>query len=202
MTTNCTGLRVLGLAGSPRRGGNSEALLDCALQGAHDAGAEVSKIVINDLDFSACQNCGFCSREGRCRLQDDMCRVYEALEAADHIILASPIYFATVSAQTKMMIDRCQPFWARKHVLKQSPGKIGRTGLFLCCGGFEKGQKLFDCAALPVRVWMHTIDVKPTNALFYPGVDPAGAIETHPTARDEALAAGRALVESGKMETG
>ena len=196
MTREGAILRVLGLAGSPRRGGNSEVLLDRALQGVRDAGAEVSKIVINDLDFSACQNCGFCSREGRCRIRDDMYRIYEALEAADHVVLASPIYFTSVSAQTKMMIDRCQPFWARKHVLKQPPGKPGRTGLFLCCGGFEKGRKFFDCAALLVRVWMLTLDVKPANALFYPGVDAAGAIHEHPTAVDEAREAGRALASS------
>jgi len=194
MTREGATLRVLGLAGSPRCGGNSEVLLDRALQGARDAGAQVSKIVINDLDFSACQNCGFCSREGRCRIRDEMYRIYEALEAADHVVLASPIYFTNVSAQTKMMIDRCQPFWVRKYVLKQPPRKPGRTGLFLCCGGFEKGRKFFDCAALLVRIWMLTLDVKLTNALFYPGVDAAGEINRHPVALDEAHAAGKAIV--------
>lgn len=202
MTQEGATLRVLGLAGSPRRGGNSEVLLDRALAGALDAGARASRIVINDLDFSACQSCGFCSREGRCRIRDDMSRVYEALEVADHIVLASPIYFTSVSAQTKMMIDRCQPYWVRKYVLKQPPRKPGRTGLFLCCGGFEKGRKFFDCACLLVRVWMLTLDVRLARALCYAGVDAPGEIKTHPTACDEAYAAGRAVVEGGATETG
>jgi len=194
MSDEGTGVEVLGLAGSPRRGGNSETLLDQAMEGARAAGARVRKIVLNELRFGPCQNCGFCSRQGVCRLNDDMRQVYEALDHADRIILASPIYFTNVSAQTKMMVDRCQPYWVRKYLLKQPALKTGRRGLFLCVGGFKKGRRFFACAQFLVRIWMLNLDVVLVNSLFQPGVDARGEIQKYPETLAAALAAGRSLV--------
>ena len=187
-------MEVVGLAGSPRRGGNSETLLDRALDGARGAGATVTKLIINELKFTPCQNCGFCSKMGRCRFRDDMVKVYEALDRADRVVLASPIYFTNVTAQTKMMVDRCQPYWARKYLLKKPPIKPGRQGLFLSVGGFAKGEKFFECAQYLVRIWMLNLDVTLAKGLFFAGVDGFGEIQRHPTALDDAAVAGKALV--------
>ena len=186
-------IEVLGLAGSPRRQGNSETLLDAALDGARTAGAAVNKIILNELKFSGCQNCGFCAKEGYCRIKDDMSIVYEALDRADRVILASPIYFTNVSAQAKMMVDRCQPYWARKYVLKLPPKKQNRSGAFLCLGGFKKGEKFFDCSRFLVEVWMINLDVKLAHALYTPGIDAFGEIKKHPDALEQALSIGKAL---------
>lgn len=188
-------MKVLGFAGSPRRGGNSETLLDAALDGAANDATDVQKIVLNELSFRPCQNCGYCSRKGVCRFDDDMGLVYDALDKADRIVLASPIFFATVSAQTKMMIDRCQPYWARKFLLERPSPKGRRKGLFLAVGGFERGRKFFQCARQVARVWLFNLDISLDESLFYAGVDDYGAIREHPTALDDARTAGRALVE-------
>jgi multimeric flavodoxin WrbA len=189
-----SGLEVLGIAGSPRRHGNSETLLDRALAGAESAGAKITKIVLNDLKIGPCQNCGYCTRTGHCRIDDDMRIVYEALDRADRIALASPIFFTSVTAQTKIMVDRCQPYWARKFVLKLPPVKTGRAGLFLSVGGFKQGEKFFDCARFLVNVWMINLDVKLADTLFCPGVDAFGAINERAECLETAYGKGKTLV--------
>lgn len=188
--------KILALAGSPRRHGNSENLLDAALAGVTEAdpSAEVQKIVLNELKFIPCQNCGFCTARGYCRFAegDDMKGIYEALEASDRFIIASPIYFASVSAQLKSMIDRCQAVWARKYLLKQKHSNADRRGLFLCCGGF-KHDRFYQCARQVLSAWCAVMDIKLTGELFYSSVDARGDIEKHPTALADAHRAGAQL---------
>ena len=107
-------MRVLGIAGSPRRGGNTDLLLAEVLKGAASLEAEVKTIILNDLKITPCQHCDACFEAGRCKYQDDMQMVYQELEQADRIVLASPLHFMGVTAQMKAMIDRCQALWARK----------------------------------------------------------------------------------------
>jgi len=103
---------ALGLVGSPIRGGNVDLLVDQVLAGAASQGARVEKVFLNDLTIRPCQSCGPGSHDvgshaGRCRIDDDMRQVHALLDAADILILGTPVYFDTVSAQTKLMIDRC-----------------------------------------------------------------------------------------------
>jgi hypothetical protein len=189
--------KVLAFAGSPRRGGNSEKLLDSALAGVAAAapGAAITKIVLNELKFAPCQNCGFCSATGYCQFAgDDMKGIYEALDASDRFVIASPIYFASVSAQIKMMIDRCQAIWARKYLLKRPHANPDRKALFLCCGGF-KHDRFYQCARQVIVAWSVVLDIRLTGELFYPSIDARGDIEKHPTALADALAAGRELMK-------
>src|SRR3989338_242360 len=128
-------MNVLGISSSPRKGGNSDVLLDEALAGASSAGATVAKIVLNDLTFRPCQECGGCDTTGICVVRDDMGGVYEKFAEADIVILASPIFFGSLSAQLKMMIDRFQCAWVKKYLLKKrvtKPGKRKKKGIFLC----------------------------------------------------------------------
>ena len=189
--------RVLGIAGSPRRRGNSEMLLDRVFEGIASAApdAAVQKIVLNELQFRPCQNCGFCNRTGYCRFakSDDMNQIYEALDASDRFVIASPIYFANVSAQLKAMIDRCQAIWARKYLLKRKHANPDRKALFLCCGGF-KHNRFFRCARQVVAAWSVVMDIHLSADLFYPSIDARGDIAKHPTALDDAFAAGKQLI--------
>lgn len=188
---------IAAFAGSPRRDGNSESLLDAALDGIReaDSGALIHKVVLNELVIKPCQNCGFCSRTGYCRFasSDDMKGIYELLERCDRFIVASPIYFATVSAQTKIMFDRCQALWARKYLLKQRHANPDRRGLFLCCGGF-KHDRFYKCAREVMSAWCVVLDIRMTGELFFSSIDEKGAIQAHPTALAEARAAGAALM--------
>lgn len=191
---------VLAIAGSPRRGGNSEQLLDRALAGAAEAdpAARVRKIVLNELEIRPCRSCGYCSGTGTCRFaQDDAMRdIYPALERADRFLIASPVYFGNVPAQLKAMIDRCQAVWARKYLLHRSHDNADRKALFLCCGGF-KHDRFFRCARRVILAWCTVMDIQLIADRFYPAIDAMGDIAGHPSALREAFDAGRTLLTDG-----
>jgi multimeric flavodoxin WrbA len=106
--------RVLTLLGSPRKKGNSASLASAATRGAESAGAEVETVYLNGLKISACQGCGSCRKAGRpgCVQDDDMQVLYPKIAAADGFIIASPVYWFTMSAQTKLFMDRWYMFGA------------------------------------------------------------------------------------------
>jgi multimeric flavodoxin WrbA len=189
-------MKVLGICGSPRRGGNTELLLDRALEGATSAGAEVEKVILNELNFSPCQECGDCDETGECTTQDDMQALYQKLEEADGIILASPIFFGSLSAQTKMMIDRFQCWWAAKYLLKKprAEKRESRRGIFICVGGMKR-EDFFQAAVKLVKIWFTNINVVYEGDLFYPGIDEKGVILGHLTALKDAFAVGKDLAK-------
>ncbi len=189
-------MRVLGIAGSPRRGGNTDLLLAEVLKGAASRGAEVKTIVLNDLDITPCQHCDACQKKGECRIRDDMRMVYRQLEQADRLVLASPIHFMAVTAQMKAMIDRCQALWARKYVLKMTPlgNRRERKGLFVSVGG-RKVADMFEPALAVVKALFRVLDITYVGALTYPGIDEKGTIAKHPDALKQAFLAGQKLAE-------
>jgi len=190
-------MKVLGIAGSPRRGGNTDILLEQALEGARSAGAEAESVEISKLEIAPCLHCDGCLKEGECVINDDMQSIYPKLREADRIIVASPMFFMGLTAQTKALIDRCQALWAIKYVLKQplalnSGGE--RKGLFLSVGGTGFKDN-FDSPRPILKSWFAVIDVKFTGELTYARVDGKGAIKDHPTALQDTFAAGKQLVE-------
>ena len=189
-------MKVLGIAGSPRRGGNTDLLLAEVMKGAASGGAEVKTIILNDLEITPCQHCDACLEAGNCRIQDDMQMVYKELEQADRIVLASPIQFMGVTAQMKAMIDRFQALWARKYVLKLPPlgDRRERKGFFISVGG-RKITNLFEPALVMVRTVFRVLDIAYAGELLFPGVDEKGAIAKHPDALHQAFLAGQKLVE-------
>jgi multimeric flavodoxin WrbA len=189
-------LKVLGIAGSPRRGGNTDLLLAEVMKGATSRGAEVKTIILNDLKIAPCQHCDACLETGRCRVEDDMQMVYRELEAADRIVLASPIQFMGVTAQTKAMIDRCQALWARKYVLKLPPlgNRRERKGFFISVGG-RRIANLFEPALVMIKTVFRILDITYAGELLFPGVDEKGAIAKNPDALRQAFLAGQRLVE-------
>jgi len=189
-------LKVLGIAGSPRRGGNTDLLLAEVMRGAASRGAEVKTIILNDLEISPCQHCDACLEAGRCKIEDDMQMVYRELEDADRIVLASPIQFMGVTAQMKAMIDRCQALWARKYVLKLPPlgNRRDRKGFFISVGG-RKIANVFEPALVMVKTVFRILDITYAGELLFPGVDEKGAIAKHPDALHQAFLAGQKLVE-------
>ncbi len=189
--------RVLGLCGSPRRGGNTEILLDEFMRGCADAGAETEKIVLSQTKINGCLGCDACEETGQCIQKDDMESLYETLEQSERIVLASPIYFYGVTSQTKAVIDRSQALWCRKYRMKtpgEGPGKDrGRKGFFISVGA-TKGKNLFDGTILTVRYFFDAIDVEYEGDLLYKRVDSKGAIRDHPTALMESYEAGQRFV--------
>jgi len=190
-------MKVLGLFGSPRRGGNTDLLLEEMLKGAQSRGARIERVFLSDWDISDCREYRICETTGNCVIQDQMQELYPKLMDADYIILASPIFFYGITAQAKGMIDRCQALWARKYILKESfRGKeksAQRRGWFLSVGG-SGGAKVFEGAILTVRYFFDALDVVYSGELTFRKIDTKGAIKKHPTALQEAFQAGQRLV--------
>jgi multimeric flavodoxin WrbA len=166
---------VLGLAGSPRRGGNSEILLDEALSGARESGAQAEKVIISECKLSPCIACGACNKTGICTLKDDMQELYKRIMGSDVMIFASPIYFYTVSAWAKIAIDRCQALWAQKYVLKEPNLKNSKRGYFIGVGA-SKGDRLFEGAKLTMKYFFDAAGYEYAGELLVNGVDDKGKI--------------------------
>ena len=104
--------KVLILSGSPRKGGNSDILCDQFAKGALDAGNEVEKIFVAEKKISMCTGCYFCKNHGgRCAFNDDMEDVLQKIIDCDVLVLSSPVYFYSISAQLKAVIDRTVARW-------------------------------------------------------------------------------------------
>ena len=190
-------LKLLAIAGSPRRGGNTDLLLQEVMAGAKESGAEVKHIVLSELCIAPCRHCDKCLETGRCIVEDDMQWIHTELRGADRIAIASPIFFMGLTAQTKMMIDRCQALWVMKHVLKlRLPTNKGkeRKGLFISVGG-TRGPKLFEPAKATVKIFFKTLDFTYSDELLFRGIDGKGAIAHHPTALRDAFLAGNRLAQ-------
>lgn len=107
------GKKVLILSSSPRRGGNSDLLCDRFLQGAKEAGNEAEKIFLKDKKINYCTGCYSCEDSGKCVQKDDMAEILEKMIAADVIVMATPVYFYTMSGQMKTFIDRVVPVYTK-----------------------------------------------------------------------------------------
>ncbi len=140
---------VLGIKGSPRRGGNTDLLLEAALAAARDAGAVTRVLVASESGLQPCRGCNACSVTGTCVIDDGGSAVHAAIDDADGIIVATPVYFASVPGVLKVMIDRLQPYWARRYALGQ-PLECRRPGgiIMVRAGGDPYG---FAATAAVVR---------------------------------------------------
>lgn len=100
---------VLVISSSPRRGGNSDVLCDQFCAGAQAAGHQSEKVMLEDLKIKFCTGCGYCTTHHKCALKDDMAALLDKMVKADVIVLATPVYFYSMYAQLKVMIDRVCP---------------------------------------------------------------------------------------------
>ncbi len=186
---------VLLVHGSTRSGGNTDLLLDAFARGVADAGAHADRLVVRDLSVKPCVGCNRCFGDGRCvQTGDDMAGVYERVDRASAVVVGSPVYFLGLPAPLKAVVDRFQCRWARLHVLDRSPG-AERPGAFLATAGAPV-HSVFTCPSRCVEALFEVLGVRCRANLFYEGVDERGAVRDHPTALDEARAAGRALAGS------
>jgi multimeric flavodoxin WrbA len=178
-------MKVLGILGSPRRGGNSEILLRAFLEGAAAAGAEVEEVILRDLKISPCLEIYHCFKDGTCPIKDDMREIYDKLLEADVVALASPVFFYGVSAQSKAMIDRTQALWARRYVLKKDAPGGSRQGVLLAVGA-TRGKLLFVGVRLTAKYFFDAINVSYAAEILVRGADDKGAILEQPQPLEQA----------------
>ena len=187
-------MKVLGILGSPRREGNTEILLDEALRGASNHGGLCEKIVLRDLKITPCLEIYKCAEDGVCAIQDEMQGLFPKIIQAERLLLASPIFFYSVPALAKAMIDRCQSLWAKKYILKLPVSPIAdRKGVFISVAA-TRGKKLFDGVRLTVKYFFDAIDVAYSDELFVRGADEKGEVRDQPEALKAAYDLGQRLV--------
>jgi len=182
-------VKVIGIAGSPRRTGNSSTLLQAALEGATSAGASTALIHLNDLTYRGCQACEQCAPDGECVIQDGLTPVFAALRLADVWVLASPIYRDGLSGQFKSFFDRCAA-WEGKNRL---PGKR-RGAMIVTYMDKERDDYRRVAETVPFYLgWMG--DFSDVEVFAAAELGPAGAAAARPDLIAQAQALGRRLVE-------
>lgn len=184
---------MLCIAGSPRRGGNSDTLLDALSEGVESAGGIADRLVAADPDIAPCRGCGSCSHTGRCVIDDRMHEVRAAIDAADAIAVATPVYFASVPSQLKALYDRCQPYWARRYVLGEPGRNPKRPGALIVVGsgGDPFGTQ---CAVTPTRSVFGVLGVSLDEVLEVVGPDAKGDVASDPGALARARSMGEWIV--------
>lgn len=159
---------VLILSGSPRRGGNSDLLCDEFERGAGDAGNTVEKIFVRDKKIGFCNACYGCRKTGKCVIKDDMAQVLERMHWADVIVMASPVYFYSIDAQMKALIDRTLPQWT----------KLDNKELYYIMTAAEDSDTVMDCTLECFRGFAVCLNgAKEMGVLYGKGVYEAGAVK-------------------------
>ncbi len=188
-------LKVIGISASPRLNGNSDLLLRRALAGAESAGAQVEYVRLADFKIAPCIECNSCYKTGSCVVKDDYHTLSAKMLDADRLIFATPIFFMTVCAQAKALIDRCQCLWAHKYVLKKpliNTAGRDRRAMVIAVGG-SKSKKMFDSIRLTMKYFFDVLDMNYVASLFVNKVEDPGRIKEHPSAMEQAFRLGRDL---------
>ena len=198
-------IKVLAFAGSPRRGGNSETLLDWMLAAmAKEPDVVVEKVALTEANINPCRGCNACEKLNKCVQRDGMDIYHDKLVAADVIVLASPIFCMGLAAQVKALVDRAQVFRSRKYVLKLPvvpPERRGkRLGVFLATAG-QNWDYVFDAAVPSVKCFYHVIDIRDADIhfLMVNNVDEKGAIRKHLSAQADAETLGKDVIAELKQ---
>jgi len=189
-------ISILALYGSPRRNGNTALLLREAVRGARESGAQIEEYFLRDLTMSPCLEIYGCKETGRCVIQDDFQKIYDRIMSCHGILLASPVFFYTVSAHTKILMDRCQSLWVKRYWIEQTPfsqkPSPERKGLFISVGA-TKGKKLFDGITLTARYFFDAVNMELWRSLLYRNLDFEGDVRAYPDYLQEAYKAGAEL---------
>lgn len=182
---------VLGLSGSPIKGGSTEILVQEVLRGAASSGAQTEYICLNDLRIMPCQSCGKSPEAGYCFFRDDMDPIYRSFDRCEALVIGSPMYFDSVSAQTKLFIDRTNCF--RQVILGERP-KFGRRhfkerkGAMVLVGG---QRERFEYARRVISGFFVWADVKGIGLITYSHDDwEAGSVIHSPNIMRQAFELG------------
>ncbi len=176
--------KVLILSGSPRKGGNSDTLCDCFMRGAQEAGHEVEKVWVQGKRVAPCLACYYCKdHSGECAVKDDMGEILGKMLAADVIVLASPVYFYSISAQLKAVIDRTVARWL----------EFRDKEFYYIMTAAEDSDTVMDCTLECMRGLAECLEGSVERGVICgKGVYERGAIEGHP-AMAQAFEMGRGV---------
>lgn len=168
--------KVLILSGSPRKGGNSDLLCDEFLRGAQESGNQVEKVFLRSKKVGPCNACYYCKNSGgKCAIPDDMAEILDKMQAADVIVMASPVYFYSIGAQMKAVIDRSVARWTN----------IPNKEFYYIMTAAEDSDTVMDCTLECFRGFAACLDGAQEKGVIYgKGVYEAGAIKGLPAMRE------------------
>ncbi|MGN0689859.1 MAG: flavodoxin family protein [Oscillospiraceae bacterium] len=175
--------KVLILSGSPRKGGNSDLLCDEFMRGAIESGNEAEKIRIAEKNIGYCKACYACKKDGICAIKDDMTEILEKMHSADVIVLASPVYFYSIDAQLKAVIDRTVSQWT----------KLKNKEFYYIMTAAEDSKTVMDCTLECMRGFAVCLDGSVEKGVIYgKGVYEKGEIK-NTTAFKQAYEMGKTI---------
>ncbi|HJJ48808.1 MAG TPA: flavodoxin family protein [Methanocorpusculum sp.] len=167
-------MKILAIQGSPRKKGNTDLVLDAFLKGAESTGAETEKINLRDIDFKNCRGCNACHKKGICVIKDPLTDIFDKILQADILVLASPIYSMTVTAEMKAFIDRGQFLWAQKFMTQTlvftEEHLSTHTGVFISTSGQDL-PIIFDAARPVVKAFFNDSGFPYRENVLFPGMD-------------------------------
>lgn len=168
--------KVLILSGSPRKGGNSDLLCDEFLRGAQESGNQVEKVFLRSKKVAPCNACYYCKNSGgKCAIPDDMAEILDKMQAADVIVMASPVYFYSIGAQMKAVIDRSVARWTN----------IPNKEFYYIMTAAEDSDTVMDCTLECFQGFAACLDGAQEKGVIYgKGVYEAGAIKGLPAMRE------------------
>lgn len=168
--------KILILSGSPRKGGNSDLLCDEFLRGATDAGNEVEKIFVSGKNIGYCRACYYCkSHSGQCAVKDDMSEVLQKMLDADIIVMATPVYFYSINAQLKTVIDRTVARWL----------EFKNKTFYYIMTAAEASAEVMDCTLACLRGLAECLQGSVEGGVIYgKGVYERGVVKDLPVMQD------------------
>lgn len=170
--------KVLALMGSPRKGKNTDKLMDYLLEGISENNLEINKIYLKDKDIGHCTGCDYCGKTGSCVKKDGMDDIYSEFDNSDIIILATPVYFNSINSMAKAMVDRCQKYWSVKYSLKgEYKNTEDRKGIFLSTGGAALEHDQFNGSISVMDYFFRAINADYSGNYFVSNTDNEPIIE-------------------------
>jgi len=190
-------MKICGIVGSPNKQGNVDLLVSQVLEGAKSRGAKIEKIYLNDLKIKPCQDCKKKPPPKYCFFEDDMGQIYTKLETCDAIVLGSPVYFDTVCAQVKLMIDRSNCLMPYTTLSDGSLGFLRRIkkkkkGIFVVVAGMDQE---FDTILTTVKGFFNWANIELAETILYSHSDENyGGVKDDKSMMKKAFQAGVQLV--------
>lgn len=161
-------MKVLGISAAPTKNSRSEQLFNSLLNEFLQCGAEVENFFIRNLKISFCDGFRGCEKTGKCKFNDDMQVLEKGLLSSDIVVVSSPIYFTSLPARLKAVVDRCQLYWARKNILgtfSPSPKK----GFFISVAGREHPD--FSHAEAIIKAFFRVFNIRFYGKFYLPNTD-------------------------------
>jgi len=190
-------VKVLAINGSPRKNGNTETVLDAFLKGVSEAGAEIEKIRLVDIEYKCCRGCNACHKKGVCIIKDNLTPIFDAISKADILVLASPIYSMTVTAEMKAFIDRGQFLWAQKFMTKtlvfDENHLKNHIGVFMSTSG-QPVDNIFNAAFPVVRAFFNDSGFSYSENVLFAGMDARGGVKNWSESTEEAYSRGKEII--------